>query len=207
MAKKYNAISWDYILNVAAKASGGDSGALAELRTLNSKYGRAANQRARELEKREMQTGAYVRAAEKMGISKKQLGEGARPRFSQAKSGDAEHLLRSLEETVKFLNYQTSAISGEMLRRVHIIEGLEKMGYNVGNDRKKFLDFLDSNAWEEFKDVFGSKDAMQKISDQMAKGKDIGKLMEAYNNFVEREDESEDVLSVFDGWINETDQS
>lgn len=203
---RYSAISWDYITNVAAKAAGGDSGALAQLRTWNSKYGRAANQRARELEKRGMQTGAYVRAAEKMGISKKQLNEGARPRFSQAKTGDAEHLLRSLEETVKFLNYQTATVSGEMARREHVIEGLEKMGYNVGTDRKKFLDFLDSNAWDEFRDVFGSKDAMQKISDQMAKGADIGKLMEAYNNFVEREDESEDVLSVFDGWVNETDQ-
>lgn len=204
---RYKAISMDYITEVATRAAGGDNSALAELGRLNSKYGRAANQRARELEKREMQTGAYVRAAEKMGISKKQLKEGARPRFSQAKTGDSENLLRSLEETVKFLNYQTATVSGEMLRREHIIEGLEKMGYNVGNDRKKFLDFLDSNAWEEFKDVFGSKDAMQKISDQMAKGADIGKLMEAYNNFVAREDESEDVLSVFDGWINETDQS
>lgn len=204
---RYKAISMDYITEVATRAAGGDNSALAELGRLNSKYGRAANQRARELEKRKMQTGAYVRAAEKMGISKKQLKEGARPRFSQAKTGDSENLLRSLEETVKFLNYQTATVSGEMLRREHIIEGLEKMGYNVGNDRKKFLDFLDSNAWEEFKDVFGSKDAMQKISDQMAKGADIGKLMEAYNNFVAREDESEDVLSVFDGWINETDQS
>lgn len=204
---RYKAISFDTIESLANRAAGGDSGALAELGRLNSKYGRAANQRARELEKREMQTGAYVRAAEKMGISKKQLNEGARPRFSQAKTGDAESLLRSLEETTKFLNYQTATVSGEMLRREHIIKGLEKMGYNVGNDKKKFLDFLDSNAWEEFKDVFGSKDAMQKISDQMAKGADIGKLMEAYNNFVTKENEAEDVLSVFDGWINETDQS
>lgn len=203
----YKAISFDTIESLATRAAGGDNSALAELGRLNSQYGRAANQRARELEKREIQTAAYVRAAEKMGISRKQLKEGARPRFSQAKTGDSENLLRSLEETVKFLNYQTATISGEMLRRKHIIEGLEKLGYNVGNDRKKFLDFLDSNAWEEFKDVFGSKDAMQKISDQMAKGADIGKLMEAYNNFVAREDESEDVLSVFDGWINETDQS
>lgn len=204
---RYKSISMDYIEEVASRAAGGDSGALAELGRLNSKYGRAANQRARELEKREMQTGAYVRAAEKMGFSKKMLNEGGRPRFSQAKTGDAENLLRSLQETVKFLNYQTATVSGEMLRREHIIQGLEKMGYNVGNDKKKFLDFLDSNAWEEFKDVFGSKDAMQKISDQMAKGADIGKLMEAYNNFVAKEDEAEDVLSVFDGWINETDQS
>lgn len=204
---RYKAISMDYITEVATRAAGGDNSALAELGRLNSKYGRAANQRARELEKREMQTGAYVRAAEKMGISKKQLKEGARPRFSQAKTGDSENLFRSLEETIKFLNYQTATVSGEMLRREHIIEGLEKMGYNVGNDRKKFLDFLDSNAWDEFKDVFGSKDAMQKISDQMAKGADIGKLMTAYNNFVTREEESEDVLSVFDGWINETNQS
>ena len=203
---RYKAISFDTIESLANRAAGGDSSALAELGRLNSKYGRAANQRARELEKREIQTGAYVRAAEKMGISRKQLNEGARPRFSQAKTGDAETLLRSLEETTKFLNYQTSTVSGEMARREHIIQGLEKMGYNVGSDRKKFLDFLDSNAWEEFKDVFGSKDAMQKISDQMAKGADIGKLMESYNNFAEREDEAEDVLSVFDGWMNETDQ-
>lgn len=204
---RYSAISWDYITNVAAKAAGGDSGALAELGTLNSKYGRAANQRARELEKREMKTVAYMRAASKMGYSKKDVEAGARPRFSQAKTGDAENLLRSLEETVKFLNYQTATISGEMKRRENIIKGLEKMGYNVGTDKKKFLDFLDSDAWQEFKDVFGSDTAMQKISDQMAKGADIGKLMDAYNNFITAESNAEDVLSVFDGWINETDQS
>ena len=204
---RYSAISWDYITNVAAKAAGGDSGALAELGTLNSKYGRAANQRARELEKREMKTVAYMRAASKMGYSKKDVEAGARPRFSQAKTGDAENLLRSLEETVKFLNYQTATISGEMKRRENIIKGLEKMGYNVGTDKKKFLDFLDSDAWQEFKDVFGSDTAMQKISDQMAKGADIGKLMVAYNNFITAESNAEDVLSVFDGWINETDQS
>lgn len=204
---RYKAISMDVLQEIASRAAGGDNSALAELGRLNSKYGRAANQRARELEKREMQTGAYVRAAEKMGISRKQLNEGARPRFSQAKTGDAESLLRSLEETTKFLNYQTATVSGEMARRENIIKGLEKMGYNVGNDKKKFLDFLDSDAWSEFKDIFGSKDAMKKVSDQMAKGADIGKLMEAYQNFVTKESEAEDVLSVFDGWVNEEDQS
>ena len=46
---RYKAISFDTIESLANRAAGGDSSALAELGRLNSKYGRAANQRAREL--------------------------------------------------------------------------------------------------------------------------------------------------------------
>ena len=196
---KYKAISFDTIESLATRAAGGDSSALAELGRLNSKYGRAANQRARELEKRGMETGAYVRAQDKLGKD--------RPRFSQAKTGDAENLYRSLQETVKFLNYQTSSISGEMTRRENVLKGLEKLGYNVGSDRKKFLDFLDSKAWDEIRGMFGSKDAMQSISDNLAKGASIGELMSAYDKFKSGESEAEDILQVWDGWSSEKDNS
>ena len=193
---KYKAISFDKIDDLANRAAGGDSSALAELGRLNSQYGRAANQRLRELEKRKMATGAYNRAAEMLKTD--------RPRFSQAKTGDAENLLRSLEITTKFLNYQTATISGEMKRRENIIKGLERAGYNVGNDKEKFLDFLDSNAWTEIKDIYGSKDAMRKVSDNMAKGADIGKLMDAYNEFETKQSNAADIISLMDGWLNET---
>ena len=196
---KYKAISFDKIADIASRAAGGDTSALAELGRLNSKYGRAANQRARELEKRGMETGAYVRAQDKLGKD--------RPRFSQAKTGDAENLYRSLQETVKFLNYQTSSISGEMTRRENVLKGLEKLGYNVGADRKKFLDFLDSKAWDEIRGMFGSKDAMQSISDNLAKGASIGELMAAYEKFKSGESEAEDILQVWDGWTSEKDNS
>lgn len=204
---KYEAISLDEILNIAARAAGGDNDALRELGRRNSQYGRAANQRARELEKRKMRTGAYVRAASNMGINRKDLDAGARPRFSQAKTGDAEHLLQSIEETIKFLNYQTGTVSGEMKRREHIIEGLERAGYNIGNDKQKFLDFLDSDAWTEIKDIYGSKDAMQKVSDNMASGADIEKLMTAYENYITKESTAEDILQVLDGWMNAANSS
>ena len=196
---RYKAISFDKIESLANRAAGGDSGALAELGRLNSKYGRAANQRARELEKRGMETGAYIRAQEETGKD--------RPRFSQAKTGDAESLLRSLEQTTRFLNYQTSSVSGEMKRRENIMQGMERAGYNVGKDKDAFLRFLDSNAWTEIRGMFGSKDAMQRVSDALESGADIEDLILAYQEFERGESEAEDILQVWDGWTNEDDYS
>lgn len=196
---RYKAISFDTIESLANRAAGGDSGALAELGRLNSKYGRAANQRARELEKRGLETGAYIRAQEETGKEK--------PRFSQAKTGDAESLIRSLEQTTKFLNYQTSMVSGEMLRRENIMKGMERAGYNVGNNKEGFLRFLDSNAWTEIRGMFGSKDAMQRVSDALESGADIEDLILAYQDFERGESEAEDILQVWDGWANEDDYS
>ena len=196
---RYKAISFDTIENLANRAAGGDSSALAELGRLNSKYGRAANQRARELEKRGMETGAYIRAQYATGKEK--------PRFSQAKTGDAETLLRSLEETAKFLNYQTSSVSGEMKRRENIMKGMERAGYNVGNDKAAFLRFLDSDAWNELRGMFGSKDAMQRVSDAIESGAQIGDLMNAFEEFQRGESEAEDILQVWDGWSHEEDYS
>lgn len=196
---RYKAISFDTIESLANRAAGGDSGALAELGRLNSKYGRAANQRARELEKRGLETGAYIRAQEETGKAK--------PRFSQAKTGDAESLVRSLEQTTKFLNYQTSMVSGEMLRRENIMKGMERAGYNVGSNRDAFLSFLDSNAWTEIRGMFGSKDAMQRVSDALESGADIEDLIRAYQEFEQGESEAEDILQVWDGWTNEDNYS
>lgn len=196
---RYKAISFDTIESLASRAAGGDSGALAELGRLNSKYGRAANQRARELEKRGLETGAYIRAQEETGKEK--------PRFSQAKTGDAESLVRSLEQTTKFLNYQTSMVSGEMLRRENIMKGMERAGYNVGKNKDAFLRFLDSNAWTEIRGMFGSKDAMQRVSDALESGADIEDLILTYQEFEQGESEAEDILQVWDGWANEDDYS
>lgn len=196
---RYKAISFDTIESLATRAAGGDTSALAELGRLNSKYGRAANQRARELEKRGLETGAYIRAREETGKEK--------PRFSQAKTGDAESLFRSLEQTTKFLNYQTSMVSGEMLRRENIMKGMERAGYNVGKNKDAFLRFLDSNAWTEIRGMFGSKDAMQRVSDALEIGADIEDLIQAYQEFEQGESDAEDILQVWDGWTNEDNYS
>lgn len=196
---RYKAISFDTIESLANRAAGGDSSALAELGRLNSKYGRAANQRARELEKRGLETGAYIRAQEETGKEK--------PRFSQAKTGDAESLVRSLEQTTKFLNYQTSSVSGEMLRRENIMKGMDRAGYNVGSNKEGFLRFLDSSAWTEIRGMFGSKDAMQRVSDALESGADIEDLILAYQEFERGESEAEDILQVWDGWANDDDYS
>ena len=190
---KYQAISFEHIVDLANRAAGGDTSALAELGRLNSKYGRAANERMRSLERKGLETAAYTRAVDELG----------KARFSQAKTGDAETLLRSLEKVTKFLNYQTSTISGEMQRRTNILEGMERAGYNIGNDRAAFLRFLDSDAWNEIRGMFGSKDAMQRISDAMEQGANIDDLINSYEEFKAGEFEAEDVLQVWDGWVEQ----
>ena len=190
---KYKAISFEKIEDLAGRAAGGDSSALAELGRLNSKYGRAANERMRALERKGFETGAYKRAVEELG----------KARFSQAKTGSAESLLRSLEKVTKFLNYQTSTLSGEMERRSNILEGMERAGYNVGKDKAAFLRFLESDAWNEIRGMFGSRDAMARVSDAMERGANIDDLVESYNEFTAGESEAEDILQVWDGWASE----
>ena len=147
----------------------------------------------RALERKGFETGAYKRAVEELG----------KARFSQAKTGSAESLLRSLEKVTKFLNYQTSTLSGEMERRSNILEGMERAGYNVGKDKAAFLRFLESDAWNEIRGMFGSKDAMARVSDAMERGANIDDLVESYNEFTAGESEAEDVLQVWDGWASE----
>lgn len=195
---RYKSISFEQIEDLATRAAGGDNDALSELGRLNSKYGRAANQRMRELEKRGMETGAYRRAVEDLTG-----GRGGKARFSQAKTGDAETLLRSLENVTKFLNYQTSMVSGELERRSKVLEGMERAGYNVGSDKGAFLRFLDSDAWNEIRGMFGSKDAMQRVSDAMERGANIDDLINSYEEFTRGESEAEDILQVWDGWAEE----
>ena len=190
---KYKAISFENIEDLAGRAAGGDSSTLAELGRLNSKYGRAANERMRALERKGFETGAYKRAVEELG----------KARFSQAKTGSAESLLRSLEKVTKFLNYQTSTLSGEMERRSNILEGMDRAGYNVGKDKAAFLRFLESDAWNEIRGMFGSKDAMARVSDAMERGANIDDLVESYNEFTAGESEAEDILQVWDGWASE----
>ena len=68
---------------------------------------------------------------------------------------------------------------------------------------KAFLRFLDSDAWNEIRGMFGSKDAMKRVSDAMERGANIDDLVNAYNDFVAGESESEDILQVWDGWVSE----
>ena len=94
-----------------------------------------------------------------------------------------------------------------MLRRENIMRGMERAGYNVGSNRDAFLRFLDSNAWTEIRGMLGSKDAMQRVSDALERGADIEDLIQAYQEFEHGESEAEDILQVWDGWVNEDNYS
>ena len=98
-------------------------------------------------------------------------------------------------------------VSGEQLRRENIMKGMERAGYNVGKNKDAFLRFLDSNAWTEIRGMFGSKDAMQRVSDALESGADIEDLIVAYQEFEHGESEAEDILQVWDGWTNEDNYS
>ena len=80
---------------------------------------------------------------------------------------------------------------------------MERAGYNVGKDKAAFLRFLDSDAWNEIRGMFGSKDAMQRVSDAMEQGANIDDLIKSYEEFQAGESEAEDVLQVWDGWVEE----
>lgn len=179
--------SIEYIEKLAADAIT-DNEALKELGKINEMLGRRLNQRIRSLEKAGETSGAYESIKSTIGGL----------RASQAKTGSAEGLLRSIEKTKTALNYKRGTISG-------IKESVKKELDSLGVDElsKKNLDAFHElgkvGALDEFKKAFGGSSFFLELRDAMNSGLDLEDLLNAYKAMIEGVET--DVFEIWDNWV------
>lgn len=136
--------------NLDYRAGRGDAAAEAELRSLARSMAKRANQRMVELEKAGYETAALNRAQYWLNEIR------GRNRYREnVKTLDMDILMDELEKSSQFLRWQTSTVGGENKRRKKILDALKDKGIEVKNE-KIFLEFLDSDIWNEFKKYIGT---------------------------------------------------
>lgn len=117
------------------------------------------------------------------------------------------------------MRWQTSTVSGEMKRREEIWEGLisqkidEKTGdikepvidlsgvTDIDAFKKKFLEFLDTNAWEEIKKHLYTKNILNEAGEAISAGASVEDLTEAMNSYMNGETD-EDLFTIWDSWTS-----
>lgn len=186
-----------------------NKGDLDALRSINETLAKRANQRLKELEKRDLETAAYTRA--KGYIDEyKELGSGKG--FSRRKSLDIDDLYMNIKEESNFLRSQTSTVSGEMKRREKIFNTLtkkDKSGKSIipnvepeerDSYKKKFLEFLDTDVWSEIKKSLyaDTNITMDEAGEAIANGASVDDLMSAFNDYLEGEET--DLFEIWDSW-------
>ena len=169
------------------------SGDIEGLREMNTLLAKRVNQRMSELERYDMEgTAAYKRATDWLENSSK---FSAGQRFSRSKKMTAEDLKDQLIQEANFLRAQTSTRRGEMERREHIFESLTKgvggqapaievpEGEDLDSFKKKFLEFLDDDAWSELKKHIYTSDILDQAGEAIAAGASIDELNQALKDY------------------------
>lgn len=198
-----------------------NEGNIEELRQINETLAKRTNERMRQLEKHDFDsTAAYQRA--KSFIDKSTFSKGNR--FSRSKKIDADELVKQVKQEANFLRWQTSTVAGEMKRREKIFDRLTSQQINPvtgdidepvidipsGMDydafKKSFLDFLDSNAWEELKKHLYYHDILNDAGKAISNGASVESLVEAIKDYTGG-DRSKDLITIWDNWTKVTEGS
>lgn len=179
--------SIEAIERLAADALSNDI-ALKELGLINERLGRQLNNRMRRLEKAVETAGAYQSIQALIGGK----------RASQAHTGSAEHLLRSIEKTKAALNYKKSTLSG-----IRETASKELSSLGVDDVSKKNVNTFHQlgkiGALDEFKKAFGGSSFFNELRDAMNAGSDLEDLYNAYMAMLDGVET--DVFEIWDDWI------
>lgn len=164
--------------NLEYRAGRGDAAAEAELRSLARTMAKRANQRMVELEKAGYETAALNRAQYWLNEIR------GRNRYREnVKTLDMDILMDELEKSTQFLRWQTSTVAGETRRRKKILSALKGKGIEIKNE-KIFLEFLDSDIWNEFKKYIGTD--LQRIAGEVLETQeDLDNLKQMFNRYQE----------------------
>lgn len=164
--------------NLEYRFSRGDAAAEAELRSLARTMAKRANQRMVELEKAGYETAALNRAQYWLNEIR------GRNRYREhVKTLDMDILMDELEKSTQFLRWQTSTVGGENRRRKKILAALEDKGIEIKNE-KIFLEFLDSDIWNEFKKYIGTD--LQRIAGEVLETQeDLDNLKQMFKRYQE----------------------
>ena len=173
MARKISLPTMQQIEAIAA------SGDVEQLRAINERLAKTANQRMRQLEKSGYEGTAAYKIAKDFIWQEADYTHGGV--FSRSKDLKEDQLVEQIEKEVTFLRSKTSTVSGEKARRQKIFESLttehtiqqegqsytvpavinlDELGIQVPSEykgekndyfRDKFFDFLDENVWKDVK--------------------------------------------------------
>lgn len=187
------------------RANSGDDSALAQLGELNNKIAKRANERMRDIERRGLEgTAAYNRAKYYIDDSDFNKGE----YFSQSKRLDVDDLVSNIENASVYLRSQTSTAAGEMKRRSDILDTLADRGHielpddpaDLASFRSKFLEFLDSNAWDDIKKhLYATGSGMVgEAAEAIKNGANVNDLLRAFKDYEKGADT--DLFEVWDNW-------
>ena len=191
-----------------------EKGDIKELQRQNEILAKRANERMRQLEKADFTgTAAYQRA--QSFIDKSEFSKNNR--FSRSKKILPEELFKQVKQEANFLRWQTSTVAGEMKRREKIFDTLTSQHINpvtgdieepivqipsnmsMNDFKKSFLDFLDSNAWEQLKKHLYYKDILNDAGAAVAGGASVESLVEAIKDYTGG-DRSQDLIEIWDDW-------
>lgn len=205
MARKGTIPTAQELDRLAAAAASGDQSAIDELGNLNNRLAKRANERMRDIERKGLSgTAAYNRA--KYYIQEQEFGTGEY--FSQSKKLDVDDLVLNIQNASTYLRSQTSTAAGEMSRRADIIDKLSDRGHielsddpeKIDEFKKKFLDFLDSNAWDDIKKhMYAAGSGMLKdASEAIQNGANVNDLLRAFKDYQKGSDT--DLFEIWDNW-------
>lgn len=212
MAKKITLPTYQQIEAIA------NSGDIEQLRAINERLAKTANQRMRQLEKSGMVedgegTAAYNRAKYFLWQEVDYTSGGV---FSRSKNLTAEQLTEQIEKELTFLRSKTSTVSGEKRRREKVFKGftegkapvidLSQLAVDVPSEyqdnkndyfKQKFLKFLDENIWKDVKKYLytpGDTTLLQEAGESVARGADLQDLKNLYRSYLENE------ISIYEMW-------
>lgn len=187
MPKK--ALTQQQIYDLYQEASRGSAKALSQLREVSSYYGKKGNERLRSFYKADISSQALKRAEHFLidfaGHRQALSGKPSQAKFSRSKQLSAYEAYLNATEARRFYSSKTGTVTKEEKRMSRVIEKLQKKGLlpkgvEEGEARKNLRKFLESNAWEEIKNTFGSQ-TMKEISEKASSGDaDYNELIDAY---------------------------
>lgn len=187
-------------------AENGSDEAREELGKINNRLAKRANERMRDIERKGLEgTQAYKRA--KYFIGEQDFGTADRNYFSQSKKLDNEDLLTNIQNVSIYLRSQTSTAAGEIRRRTGIIDTLADRGYlDIPEDKpeefkKKFLDFLDSKAWDDIKKHMYATGSglIKEAGEAIQNGANVNDLLRAFKDYQKGADT--DLFEIWDNWL------
>ena len=204
-----------------------NSGDIAELRKINEKLAKTANQRRAQFYKSGIRNSS---ALNRMEYYNQQLATNPTSGvFSRSKKIVPEDLKEQIKEELIFLRSPTSTVTGEKQRRaeksfdvltkgkikedgtrdkpyLEIPEDIKVPSTWLGSAqeyfRSKFLSFLDQDVWKDIKKFLYSENTnvLAEAGEAIARGAKISDLRQAYNDYLRGE--VEDIYTLWENWTS-----